>query len=90
MKPSTCGWIVVDRRDFTVPMNSLVRSTGGVAERHRLDGGRRWPARVRPLPAAAARRGHRSGQQARPGPEGLARRPGYPVLQSSTSRALPT
>ena len=30
-KPSTCGWIVIDRRDFTVPMYSVVSSTGLVA-----------------------------------------------------------
>ena len=30
-KPSTCGWMVVERRDFTVPMNSVASSTGLVA-----------------------------------------------------------
>ena len=28
MKPSTCGWMSVDRRDFTVPTNSVICSTG--------------------------------------------------------------
>jgi hypothetical protein len=31
MKPSTCGCTVVDLRDFTVPTNSVVCSTGFVA-----------------------------------------------------------
>ena len=31
MKPSTCGCTVVERRDLTVPTNSVVCSTGRVA-----------------------------------------------------------
>ena len=28
MNPSTCGWILVERRDLTVPTNSVSCSTG--------------------------------------------------------------
>ena len=51
MMPSTCGWIVVDRRDLTVPTNSLVRSTGAlpsVTASTAAGGGP--PARAAPCP----------------------------------------
>ena len=64
-KPSTCGCTVVERRDFTVPMNSVVCSTGRSVEGHHLDrhGGpaaARWAGL---LAAAAAGRGEGRGRK---------------------------
>ena len=55
-KPSTCGCTVVDRRDFTVPTNSVACSTGCCCRVTHLDGhGRAGPPERRAgLPHAHA------------------------------------